>query len=224
MNNDECIVVSQVTKSVKTAESQLTILNDINIKVGMHEAVAITGASGSGKTSLLSIMAGLDNADTGKVMLLGSDLTHADEEQRATIRKGNIGFVFQNFQLIQGATALENVQLPLELLSLDNVKQRALMTLEQVGLANKADTPVDFLSGGEQQRVSIARAFAVQPKILFADEPTGNLDSKNGQQITDLMFDLREKFGTALVLVTHESSLAARADRVIKMEAGQIIA
>jgi len=222
MNNDECIVVSQVNKSVKTADSHLVILKDINLKVGAHEAVAITGASGSGKTSLLSIMAGLDSVDSGTVELLGSDLTYASEEQRAKIRKGNVGFIFQSFQLIQGATALENIQLPLELLALDNVKQKALATLEQVGLAHKADTLVDFLSGGEQQRVSIARAFAVQPKILFADEPTGNLDSANGNQIADLMFELRAQFGTALVLVTHEESLAKRGDRIIKMEAGKI--
>jgi len=223
MNENECISVSQVNKVVKTADSYLTILEDINLKVGAHEAIVITGASGSGKTSLLSIMAGLDHADSGLVQLLGQDITHANEEQRAAIRQGKVGFVFQSFQLIQGATALENIQLPLELLSIANVKDTALKTLDQVGLIGKAHTQVDFLSGGEQQRVAIARAFAVQPKILFADEPTGNLDSKNGEQIADLMFDLRDQFGTALVLVTHEASLAQRGDRIIKMEAGRII-
>lgn len=223
MNENECISVSQVNKTVKTSDSQLTILSDINLKVSNHEAVVITGASGSGKTSLLSIMAGLDHADSGSVKLLGKDITHANEEQRAAIRKGKVGFVFQSFQLVQGATALENIQLPLELLSMPHVKQKALEALEQVGLLDKANTMVDYLSGGEQQRVSIARAFAVQPKILFADEPTGNLDSKNGEQIADLMFDLRDKLGTALVLVTHEASLAQRGDRIIQMEAGRII-
>ncbi len=223
MNENECISVSQVNKTVKTSDSQLTILNDINLKVSAHEAVVITGASGSGKTSLLSIMAGLDHADTGSVTLLGQDITQANEEQRAAVRKGNVGFVFQSFQLIQGATALENIQLPLELLGMSHIKEKALEALEQVGLFNKANTMVDYLSGGEQQRVSIARAFAVQPKILFADEPTGNLDSKNGQQIADLMFNLRDNSGTALVLVTHETSLAQRGDRIIKMEAGRII-
>lgn len=223
MKENECISVSQVNKSVKTADSRLLILNDINLKVGAHEAVVITGASGSGKTSLLSIMAGLDHADSGMVQLLGQDITHANEEQRAVIRQGNVGFIFQSFQLIQGATALENIQLPLELLSIANAKDKALETLDQVGLSEKAQTQVDYLSGGEQQRVAIARAFAVEPKILFADEPTGNLDSKNGHQIADLMFNLRSQFGTALVLVTHEASLAERGDRVIEMEAGCII-
>lgn len=223
MKENECISVSQVNKSVKTSDSRLLILNDINLKVGAHEAVVITGASGSGKTSLLSIMAGLDHADSGIVQLLGQDITHAKEEQRASIRQGKVGFIFQSFQLVQGATAVENIQLPLELLSIANAKDKALETLEQVGLAKKAQIQVDFLSGGEQQRVSIARAFAVQPKILFADEPTGNLDSKNGQQIVDLMFNLRSQHGTALVLVTHEASLAERGDRIIEMEAGCII-
>ncbi len=223
MNENECISVSHVNKSVKTSDSQLTILQDINLKVGAHEAVVITGASGSGKTSLLSIMAGLDNADSGEIELLGQNITQANEEKRAWVRQGNVGFIFQSFQLIQGATALENIQLPLELLSIPNVKTKALETLEQVGLIDKANTQVDYLSGGEQQRVAIARAFAVQPKILFADEPTGNLDSKNGEQIADLMFDLRNKLGTALVLVTHEASLAQRGDRIIHMEAGRIV-
>lgn len=223
MNDKNCISVKQVNKLVKTTESQLTILNDINLTVSEHEAIVITGASGSGKTSLLSIMAGLDYADSGQVELFGEDITHANEEKRASIRQGKVGFIFQNFQLIQGATALENIQLPLELLNVSNVKEKALATLEQVGLAHKANTHVDYLSGGEQQRVSIARAFAVQPKILFADEPTGNLDSKNGSQIANLMFDLKHQFGTALVLVTHEAALAERGDREIKMEAGRII-
>jgi len=221
--NEECISVSQVNKSVKTADSRLTILSDINLKVGAHEALVITGASGSGKTSLLSIMAGLDHADSGQVDLLGQNLTLANEEQRAAIRKGQVGFIFQNFQLIQGATALENIQLPLELLAMPNANEKALQTLEQVGLAHKAHTMVDYLSGGEQQRVSIARAFSVQPKVLFADEPTGNLDTNNGIQIADLMFDLRRQFGTALVLVTHEVSLAERGDRIIHMEAGRLV-
>lgn len=223
MNEEECISVSQVNKSVKTADSYLTILSDINLKVSADEAVVITGASGSGKTSLLSIMAGLDRVDTGQVRLFGQDLTTASEEKRAAIRKGKVGFIFQNFQLIQGATALENIQLPLELLALSQVKNKAMQTLEQVGLKHKAHTMVDYLSGGEQQRVAIARAFAVRPKILFADEPTGNLDSKNGAQIADLMFDLRNQFGTTLLLVSHEASLAKRGDKIIKMEAGRII-
>ncbi len=215
--------MSHVSKSVKTPESELSILHDINVKVGLHEALVITGASGSGKTSLLSIMAGLDQADSGRVELLGEDISQTTEEKRAHIRQGNVGFIFQSFQLVYGATALENVCLPLELLSTAHAKEKALETLKQVGLIAKAHTQVDYLSGGEQQRVAIARAFAVQPKILFADEPTGNLDSKNGAQIADLMFDLRSQLGTALVLVTHEARLAQRGDRVIQMEAGKII-
>ncbi|MBL7003375.1 MAG: ABC transporter ATP-binding protein [Gammaproteobacteria bacterium] len=221
--NDLCIKISQVNKTVLTAENSLNILSDISLNVSVHEAIVIAGASGSGKTSLLSIMAGLDHADSGQVELLGQDLSQANEEQRAAVRKGKVGFIFQNFQLIQGATALENIALPLQLLGYENAIEQALETLEEVGLSTKKNTMVDLLSGGEQQRVSIARAFAVKPKILFADEPTGNLDSKNGQQIADLMFQLRDQLGTALVLVTHEKSLSKRGDRLITMSAGKII-
>lgn len=206
-----------------SAQKELAILKDINLTVEAHEAVVITGASGSGKTSLLSIMAGLDHGDSGEVTLLGHNLSQASEEKRALIRKGKVGFIFQNFQLIEAATALDNVQLPLELLSVDNANKKALQNLEQVGLLDKAHTPIDYLSGGEQQRVAIARAFAVQPKILFADEPTGNLDADNGQQIADLMFAMRDQHGTALVMVTHEANLASRGDREIKMSAGRIV-
>jgi len=223
MENNECISISSLNKTVQTPAGSLDILCDINLNVKKHEAIVISGASGSGKTSLLSIMAGLDKGDSGKIALFGQDMVKATEEQRARIRSGRVGFVFQNFQLVRGASAAENVQLPMELLGVEDARERAMQALEKVGLENKAPTLVDYLSGGEQQRVSIARAFAIEPDVLFADEPTGNLDSKNGQQIADLMFDLRTQHGTALVLVTHEASFAERGDRQVKMQAGRII-
>lgn len=223
MKENNCINLNNVSKSVNVGGSPLTIVREITLNVKPHEALVLTGESGSGKTSLLSIMAGLDTIDSGDIQLLGTDISQADEDTRAQVRKGQVGFVFQNFQLVSGATSLENVQLPLELLNIEHAKELALTHLEQVGLATKADTQVDYLSGGEQQRVALARAFSIKPTILFADEPTGNLDRKNGEQITDLMFKMRDDLGTALVLVTHAAGLAERGDRVLKMDAGRII-
>ena len=172
-------------------------------------------------------MAGLDSIDQGEVHLLGETLSDKSEEQRAMIRNGRVGFVFQSFHLVTGATALENVMLPLELSSnsqnRNQVKQLAEQVLQQVGLQDRMFTLVEKLSGGEQQRVAIARAYAVKPSLLFADEPTGNLDSKTGEQISSLLFDLRDQAGTSLILVTHEERLAGRADRQIKMHQGRII-
>lgn len=183
----------------------------------------IQGASGSGKTTLLGLMAGLDQSSSGHIELLGETLTNKTEEQRAQVRAGQVGFVFQSFQLVQGATALQNVMLPLELGGSSDVRDVAREQLLAVGLEHRMDTLVDHLSGGEQQRVSIARAFAVKPKILFADEPTGNLDAKTGTRIADLMFRLRDQSGTTLVLVTHEQALVERGDAHLQIEAGQLL-
>lgn len=193
----------------------------MNVKSG--EALVISGESGSGKTTLLGSMAGLDTLQQGEVVLLGQTLSNKNEEQRARIRNGRVGFVFQSFHLVSSATALQNVMLPLELSNGSQPRQHAERVLQDVGLGKRLNTPVERLSGGEQQRVAIARAYAIRPEILFADEPTGNLDSKTGMQIIDLLFDLRDQAGTSLVLVTHEKRLAKRGDRMIKMAQGAIV-
>ncbi len=219
---DDCIVVSNLTKTVQAPEGPLTILQDVELNVKPGEALVITGESGSGKTTLLGLMAGLDIATQGDVVLLGENLSDKNEEQRAAIRKGQVGFVFQSFHLVTGATALQNVMLPLELSGQQNVLPLAQQVLDSVGLSHRLHTPVEHLSGGEQQRVAIARAYAVEPAILFADEPTGNLDTKTGLQISELLFDLRDQSGTTLILVTHEERLTERADRQVKMSQGRI--
>lgn len=218
-----CIALKQVSKTVNTPDGDLDILNNISLDVKYQEAVVIKGASGSGKTTLLGLMAGLDQASSGEVILLGQNLADKNEEQRSSIRAGKVGFVFQSFHLVKGANALQNVMLPLELSAIDNASQLAATSLQQVGLEAKAHTLVDHLSGGEQQRVAIARAFATRPAILFADEPTGNLDAATGRQIADLMFHLRDQSGTTLVLVTHEEALLERGDRQILMESGHLL-
>jgi putative ABC transport system ATP-binding protein len=222
IENNFCISVREVTKTVDTPDGSLDILQNISLNVEYQEALVIKGASGSGKTTLLGLMAGLDNITSGEIELLGQSLGDKTEEQRAAIRAGKVGFVFQSFQLVQGATALQNVMLPLELGGADDAADLALDSLQQVGLGPKKNTLVDLLSGGEQQRVSIARAFAVKPEILFADEPTGNLDAGTGHQIAELMFRLRDQAGTTLILVTHETELARRGDRQILIESGQL--
>jgi putative ABC transport system ATP-binding protein len=220
--NNLCISVQEVTKTVDTPDGALDILQNISFNVEYQEALVIKGASGSGKTTLLGLMAGLDQITSGEINLLGQQLSDKTEEQRSGIRAGKVGFVFQSFQLVQGATALQNVMLPLELGGEKNAAEIALNSLQQVGLESKKDTLIDLLSGGEQQRVSIARAYAVRPQILFADEPTGNLDAKTGHQIADLMFHLRDQSGTTLILVTHEMELARRGDRQILIESGRL--
>jgi putative ABC transport system ATP-binding protein len=222
--NNLCIALNQVGKTVNTPDGELDILNNISLDVKYQEAVVIKGASGSGKTTLLGLMAGLDQASSGEVILLGQNLTDKNEEQRSSIRAGKVGFVFQSFHLVKGANALQNVMLPLELSAIENASQLAATSLQQVGLEAKADTLVDHLSGGEQQRVAIARAFATRPAVLFADEPTGNLDAATGRQVADLMFHLRDQSGTTLVLVTHEEELLGRGDRQILMESGRLLA
>lgn len=222
IENNFCISVREVTKTVDTPDGSLDILQNISLNVEYQEALVIKGASGSGKTTLLGLMAGLDNITSGEIELLGQSLGDKTEEQRSAIRAGKVGFVFQSFQLVQGATALQNVMLPLELGGADDAAELAMESLQQVGLGPKQNTLVDLLSGGEQQRVSIARAFAVKPEILFADEPTGNLDAGTGHQIAELMFRLRDQAGTTLILVTHEAELARRGDRQILIESGRL--
>jgi putative ABC transport system ATP-binding protein len=218
-----CIELNQVGKSVDTPVGKLDILDNISLDVKYQEAVVIKGASGSGKTTLLGLMAGLDQASRGEVILFGQDFANRNEEQRSSIRAGRVGFVFQSFHLVQGASAIQNVMLPLELAGVEDAQRRALTSLQQVGLDSKIDTLVEHLSGGEQQRVAIARAYATEPRVLFADEPTGNLDAGTGRQITDLLFHLRDQSGTTLVLVTHEAELLERGDRQILLESGRLL-
>lgn len=223
MSQAAMVEAKQVGKRVKTVEGELTILKDISLTIAQGETVAITGSSGSGKSTLLGILAGLDLPDSGEVVLNGKILTRLDEEGRAAVRAQNIGFIFQSFQLLPGLTALENVLLPLELHGVDNAKTLALQFLERVGLAQRVQHYPKQLSGGEQQRVAIARAFASRPRILFADEPTGNLDSTTGAKIADLLFDLNRDQGTTLILITHEERLAERCQRRIVLSAGEIV-
>ena len=205
------IEASHLRKQIAGPGGILTILRDVDLQVNAGAAVAILGASGSGKTTLLGLLAGLDTPTGGSIRLFDSDLSTLDEDGRAALRAGRIGFVFQSFQLLPGLTALENVMLAVELGgNLPEAKQIALDTIEQVGLSARADHYPDQLSGGEQQRVAIARAFAVRPRILFADEPTGNLDQNTGHQVIDLLFSLQQVHNTALVLVTHDVELADR--------------
>lgn len=222
MSQAVMVEARDVSKTVKTLEGELTILNRVSLTIDEGESVAITGPSGSGKSTLLGILAGLDTPDTGDVILNGNILTRLDEEGRAGVRAQNIGFIFQSFQLLPGLTALENVLLPLELHGVKDPRVLALQFLERVGLAQRVSHYPKQLSGGEQQRVAIARAFASRPRVLFADEPTGNLDSATGTKITDLLFDLNRDQGTTLILITHEERLAARCQRRMVLTAGEI--
>ncbi|MCT7359997.1 ABC transporter ATP-binding protein [Thalassolituus pacificus] len=214
--------IQQLGKVVDTGAQRLTILQAVNIEIKSGESVAIVGASGSGKSTLLGIMAGLDLPTTGSVELLGHELGTLDEDQRAAVRAEGVSFVFQNFQLLPGLTALENVMLPLEIRGVRNARDEARQLLTQVGLGERQLHYPTQLSGGEQQRVAIARAFAGKPAILFADEPTGNLDSTTGAQIEDLLFELNQAGGTTLVLVTHDERLAQRCQRRVHMNAGRL--
>jgi len=216
------ILAEALKKVVPTAAGELVILDGIDLEINEGESVAVVGASGSGKTTLLGIMAGLDTATEGVVRLMDSEISRLDEEARALVRGQHVGFVFQSFQLLASLTALENVMLPVELRGDALAESQAVELLEKVGLADRLDHYPRQLSGGEQQRVAIARAFASKPSILFADEPTGNLDTANGEKIIELLFDLNAEFGTTIVLVTHESRLADRCSRTIKLTAGRI--
>lgn len=213
-----------IDKVVSTQEGNLPILHSVSLQVLAGESLAITGASGSGKSTLLGILAGLDLPTSGEVFLNQQSLTALDEEGRAQVRAENVGFIFQSFQLLPGLNALENVMLPLELHGHKDARLQARQFLERVGLAQRLTHYPQQLSGGEQQRVAIARAFASQPRILFADEPTGNLDSATGAKIIDLLFELNHEQGTTLVLITHEERLAVRCQRRIELTAGEIVA
>lgn len=210
-----------IGKTVRTGDSDLTILDGIDIEIKRGAALAIVGASGSGKTTLLGILAGLDLPSRGSVTLAGSILTDLDEEQRALVRGREVGFVFQNFQLLASLSALENVMLPAELRGDTDARAQAEALLARVGLAERTTHYPRQLSGGEQQRVAIARAFASQPSILFADEPTGNLDTKTGSNVIDLLFELNEEFGTTLILVTHDMRLAERCGEQLVLDSGR---
>ena len=214
------IEVSNISKQVTTTEGTLSILQEINLSLAAGESLAIVGPSGSGKSTLLGILAGLDLPSSGSVSLNGQNITAMDEEGRAAVRARTVGFVFQSFHLLPGLTALENVALPLELQGDKEALKTAAYYLQRVGLDHRTTHYPRQLSGGEQQRVAVARAFACRPTILFADEPTGNLDTGTGEKINDLLFDLNKEEGTTLVLVTHEHNLAARCGKRLVLAAG----
>jgi putative ABC transport system ATP-binding protein len=216
------IKTSQLSKRVSTAESELEILRGIELEIKQGETAAIVGASGSGKSTLLGLLAGLDTPSAGAIFLDGVNIVNLDEDQRATLRSQKVGFVFQSFQLLPALTALENVMLPLELAGIEHAREKSEEFLTRVGLDERLHHYPRTLSGGEQQRVAIARAFASQPVILFADEPTGNLDTATGANVIELLFGLNEEEGATLVLVTHDNSLADRCQRKFTMVAGQL--
>jgi len=211
-----------LAKQVSSPDGTLTILDGVSFEITAGETVAIIGASGAGKSTLLALLAGLDEPSSGKTWLNGSDLTSLDEDGRAAVRARHVGFVFQSFHLLPSLTALENVMLPLELAGTANARTLALEVLERVGLAPRAGHYPRQLSGGEQQRVAIARAFVTRPAVLFADEPTGNLDSATGAKIIELLFELNRGGQTTLVLVTHDAAIANRCGRVIRLDAGRL--
>ena len=217
------LVARDLTKSYRSGEHELTVLRDVNFSLAQGAFVAIVGPSGSGKTTLLGLLAGLDTPSRGAVLLDGVDMTALDEDQRARLRGEKVGFVFQSFQLIPTLTALENVQVPLELRGESNATERARELLRRVGLGDRLDHFPTQLSGGEQQRVAIARAFVNAPRILFADEPTGNLDSDTGSRIVELLESINRESGSTIVLVTHDLQLASRAQRVIRLSDGRVV-
>jgi len=218
------LVARQLTKQYLSGARPLTVLHGVSFEIPQGSFVAIVGPSGSGKTTLLGLLAGLDTPSGGSVILDGVDMARLDEDRRALLRGEKVGFVFQSFQLIPTLTALENVQVPLELRGERGSDRRARELLERVGLGDRLDHYPTQLSGGEQQRVAIARAFSIRPRILFADEPTGNLDGSTGARIVELLEALNREDGATVVLVTHDPNLAARADRVLRMADGRIVA
>ncbi|WP_322521357.1 ATP-binding cassette domain-containing protein [Guyparkeria halophila] len=215
------LTVEGVTQTVRTPEP-LTIVHEAHLQIFPGEAVALVGPSGAGKSTLLALMAGLDTPSAGRIRLAGESLEDLDEDGRAAVRAGRVGFVFQSFQLIDGLNALENVALPLELAGERRAEARAREALVEVGLGERMTHLPRQLSGGEQQRVALARAFVIEPDILFADEPTGSLDTTTGEHVIDLLFRLRERHHTTLVLVTHDPALAARCDRGFEVNAGRV--
>ena len=228
MNDDPAsenvvLATKNVSKQVSSPEGGLTILSAVSFTINKGETVAIVGASGAGKSTLLALLAGLDLPTEGEIWLGGTNLTNLDEDGRAAVRAASVGFVFQSFHLVPSLNALENVMLPLELAGKKAPRQSAMNILQQVGLGERWSHYPAQLSGGEKQRVAIARAFATEPAVLFADEPTGNLDSRTGEHVMDLMFELNRESSTTLILVTHDASLAERCDRVIGLDAGKLV-
>jgi putative ABC transport system ATP-binding protein len=224
---DIVLKIESLTKQVASLsldnQEPLVILDDINFSINRGETVAIVGPSGSGKSTLLGLLAGLDTPSSGKVYIDEQDIFQLDEDGRASLRAQKLGFVFQSFQLLPALTTLENVMLPMEIIGTEDAEQSALNVLQRVGLQERLQHYPHQLSGGEQQRVAIARAFAPSPKMLLADEPTGNLDTRTGKQTVDLLFELNQEHGTTLVLVTHDHSLAEKCSRVLEIEAGRLV-
>ncbi len=223
VNNDVVLVAENVTKQVSSPEGTLTILSEVSLSVDKGDSIAVVGASGAGKSTLLALLAGLDLPTEGQIWLNSVNLTNLDEDGRADVRAASVGFVFQSFHLVPSLNALENVMLPLELSGKKSPRQAASEILSQVGLAERWSHYPAQLSGGEKQRVAIARAFATEPAVLFADEPTGNLDSQTGDHVMDLMFELNRDSSTTLVLVTHDKDLAGRCERTIGLDAGRLV-
>ncbi len=222
LNNNVVLAASGLTKEVTSPEGLLTILDEASLSVKRGESVAIAGPSGAGKSTLLALLAGLDEPSRGKVWLNGTELTTLDEDGRAELRAQQVGFVFQSFHLIPSLTAIENVMLPLELARVREAETLAHEVMKKVGLEPRQLHYPRQLSGGEKQRVAIARAFVTRPSVLFADEPTGNLDTRTGANIIDLLFELNREAGTTLMLVTHDTALASRCDRVLNIDAGRL--
>ena len=223
MTRDIVLEARNVSQQVSSPEGPLTIVRDISLQVAAGESIAIVGPSGAGKSTLLALLAGLDLPSCGEVWLAGVNLCGLDEDARARLRAARVGFVFQSFHLIPALTALENVMLPLELAGRADARSVAAETLAGVGLGERTGHYPRQLSGGEQQRVAIARAFVTHPAVLFADEPTGNLDSATGARVGELLFGLNRSAHTTLILVTHDAALAARCDRVVRMDAGRVL-
>jgi putative ABC transport system ATP-binding protein len=223
-NKDQNVLAAHnISKKVSSPEGSLTILSDVSFSIAPGESVAVVGPSGAGKSTLLALLAGLDLPTEGYVVLNGVNLGELDEDGRALARAESVGFVFQSFHLVPSLNALENVMLPLELAGRGDARQASRAIIERVGLKERWSHYPAQLSGGEKQRVAIARAFATEPAVLFADEPTGNLDTRTGETIMELMFELNRKSSTTLVLVTHDSSLAGRCDRVLSLDAGKLV-
>ncbi len=224
-DSDDAAVLAahNISKKVSSPEGTLTILSDVSFSIAPGESVAVVGPSGAGKSTLLALLAGLDLPTQGYVVLNGINLSELDEDGRARVRAESVGFVFQSFHLVPSLNALENVMLPLELAGGGDAREASRAIIERVGLGQRWSHYPAQLSGGEKQRVAIARAFATEPAVLFADEPTGNLDTRTGETIMELMFELNRKSSTTLVLVTHDNSLAARCDRVLSLDAGKLV-
>ena len=223
VSKDVVLEAIEVSKQVSSPEGILTILSDVSFRIVAGESVAVVGPSGAGKSTLLALLAGLDLPSSGHVVLNGANLSELDEDGRAGVRADSVGFVFQSFHLVPSLNALENVMLPLELAGKNDARAAAREIIEQVGLKDRWSHYPSQLSGGEKQRVAIARAFATEPAVLFADEPTGNLDSRTGANIMELMFDLNRSSRTTLILVTHDQDLAMRCDRVLSLDGGRLV-